>query len=831
MDAAAIAKAKQDAVYQAMMDDLGMDRLDHLPMNDKGPRRNGGPAPLLPRVQPTVSRAERRCATSLAEKFKRALADGDFDDDDAEAVKGLDTLASGRLHALKRGEPLPGMKRAEAMAIVRPFFKKGGPLHPENFKGSPKNSLGSGKGRSRPKQQVELPPNWKPSAAPSRKSVAYLNRETGNTPIHVHGFQAAAQKPLGSLNTMTASTSAPKSVPAPVPKPATKPGSPHPTPFTVAVQSMQSAQLPPTGADPEPAVYIFKCKVYVQQGQRRFGDGFVFLSEEGAPVFGLFQVHVNGCRIFRYVAPDFGNCIPMGKEIWARFQGGYGTDTVSLIFSSTDDMKNFATSWKRLQNLVAKQPIQTVQPVPPSANTNAATPMASDTIRAQPPPEKSAHTPEFLASAQASPTNEISSLPQKSVEHIDRQGHITSLVGLDREAAKETQVQTLGKTTEDGSNNMDPTAENDGQSLEQLSTRILEFAQSPAKAQMVRRAMLELWKELGGSDLSLEQVDAGFHAMEATIQGSHPMAFVSTTVEDIKAGRHPDKTVPATITEDPATSKVAIKKEYGPIYTAKELKDVRPGAVPLPAKLLELDFDLPMKTKAVINIRNPPKASTSTTSNYRASRAISSRPVEPTSKPSFSQLTDSQPAKPMVVLPATMIHPHLPEAANSTDTIRKADTLQPLLSTASKSSHEPSDKSEVADFNPWDSFGWDTSSVVTGQGTPSILSPMVDKSRPNQAPMASPAMRMASKTQLQIDTKKVASAPLVVSHLGLSSSRWAPPTSPKIGVNTHQFAGHAKDLAGLDFSAPRHSSGSVSTVTDLANQLSKIKLSQHGGQE
>ena len=98
-------KRKRDAILEkAMMDDLGIARIETLPLEDvdnpKGGRRNDrvpdrsyGARLSMPRPAPAV-------ATVWAEAQRQGL----FDDDDAVAVRDLDTLGGGRIYATRQQE-------------------------------------------------------------------------------------------------------------------------------------------------------------------------------------------------------------------------------------------------------------------------------------------------------------------------------------------------------------------------------------------------------------------------------------------------------------------------------------------------------------------------------------------------------------------------------------------------------------------------------------------------------------------------------------------------------------------------------------------------------
>ncbi|KAK3326418.1 hypothetical protein B0H66DRAFT_550898 [Apodospora peruviana] len=101
-------RAAASAAELAMLDDLGIARVNELPMEDDHDRHHHGrrqaPAGRSFTV-PTRIRKPAACnpttthpKTNVANVWKAAIDSGVFDDEDAEAVKGLDDLGGGRLY-------------------------------------------------------------------------------------------------------------------------------------------------------------------------------------------------------------------------------------------------------------------------------------------------------------------------------------------------------------------------------------------------------------------------------------------------------------------------------------------------------------------------------------------------------------------------------------------------------------------------------------------------------------------------------------------------------------------------------------------------------------
>ncbi|KAK3685776.1 hypothetical protein B0T22DRAFT_230097 [Podospora appendiculata] len=95
--------ARLAAIQRAMMDDIGMQRLEELPMEDGehdhgSHRRNHNVSSHHPHVVHSTPRVNNPGVGTI---WNTAIASGVFDDDDAEAVKGLDDFGGGRLYAAK----------------------------------------------------------------------------------------------------------------------------------------------------------------------------------------------------------------------------------------------------------------------------------------------------------------------------------------------------------------------------------------------------------------------------------------------------------------------------------------------------------------------------------------------------------------------------------------------------------------------------------------------------------------------------------------------------------------------------------------------------------
>lgn len=123
------AERRNAILNMAMLDDLGISRVENLPLEDAdGPPRHGrhgrydGRRPdrlTLPQPAPAVS-----------DFWAEAQRQGVFDDDDALAVRDLEDLGGGRLYATRQqqiaaqGARLIHGVRDQYVSIIRVFYLK-----------------------------------------------------------------------------------------------------------------------------------------------------------------------------------------------------------------------------------------------------------------------------------------------------------------------------------------------------------------------------------------------------------------------------------------------------------------------------------------------------------------------------------------------------------------------------------------------------------------------------------------------------------------------------------------------------------------------------------
>ncbi|KAK3359053.1 hypothetical protein B0T25DRAFT_84921 [Lasiosphaeria hispida] len=176
------AKELEEILKQAMLDDIGIARLDDLPMEDGENRHahRGGHAPPVRRPQTLGERNEQgRNRQQVQNMWRVAIETGAFNDDDAEAVKGLDDLGGGRIYATARertsgilhnmgmnfghgyGRPKPGVRLPPQNPLSRP-------QEPVAHRQEPRTQRRGARPNQQPKQFSNIGPAPVASPAPSR---------------------------------------------------------------------------------------------------------------------------------------------------------------------------------------------------------------------------------------------------------------------------------------------------------------------------------------------------------------------------------------------------------------------------------------------------------------------------------------------------------------------------------------------------------------------------------------------------------------------------------------------------------------------------------------
>lgn len=250
-----------------------------------------------------------------------AIKKGDFDDEDADAVKGLDRIGGGRLHALTSVPPVPAKKSRKTK--------------------TPPPSLSSSGLEVRPVKQH-------PDSAQRRTlSVSSENARDKIAPLPTPiplPKQQASSKDLGSASntekgTLLRSKSAIKQA-------SDSPGFETPVP-QAAIRGPEVILSP----DPEPLGYFYKEPVHVAD-QLAKGAGAVYLVTSSPSDPGTIHVFLKGTRYLEYPILSMFNYISSSTKLCPQFKEADGSSvfTTSLIFTSQKKVVKFMKTVKALQS-------------------------------------------------------------------------------------------------------------------------------------------------------------------------------------------------------------------------------------------------------------------------------------------------------------------------------------------------------------------------------------------------------------------------------------------------------------------------------------------------
>ncbi|EPE08213.1 hypothetical protein F503_00996 [Ophiostoma piceae UAMH 11346] len=295
-----------EAIVQAMRSDLGLGRVDDLDLENgqrgqgQRPGRNGMPSGRPPSV------ANPRNPIPLANRWKVAAAiqKGEFDDDDAEMVKGLDRIGGGRLHALSSAPSFPPPVRRP------PAY--GGPNQQRNYNPPRVSTPGSQEARG-------------PAAS-------------------VHGMSrgmAVTQRP-------TRRSGPPVQLAAPNISPGVIRPPRQPQPMAPATPVQQTAQQPRI-PDPEPEKYFHRAEIEVGDRQAK-GKGVIFLVENPATEADMLYVYLEGAVYLEYPLMSMFNYLTTATQLCLQFkeEDSISVTTTALVFGPQDKMVAFMQAVKTL---------------------------------------------------------------------------------------------------------------------------------------------------------------------------------------------------------------------------------------------------------------------------------------------------------------------------------------------------------------------------------------------------------------------------------------------------------------------------------------------------
>ncbi|KAK7917334.1 hypothetical protein PG985_010942 [Apiospora marii] len=116
------ASRKKENARLSMMNDLGLNRMeDHAQDDDRSARQD-----RFISVAPPVKSNE-------GNEWQNAVQNNTFDDEDAKAVNGLDPIAAGRLHALRKSATAGAVNSPHGLSLARTAQSSGPPGSHTNF--------------------------------------------------------------------------------------------------------------------------------------------------------------------------------------------------------------------------------------------------------------------------------------------------------------------------------------------------------------------------------------------------------------------------------------------------------------------------------------------------------------------------------------------------------------------------------------------------------------------------------------------------------------------------------------------------------------------------
>ncbi|TLD28891.1 hypothetical protein PspLS_03286 [Pyricularia sp. CBS 133598] len=217
---------EERAVRLAMQLDLGIERVENLPAEDgekKGIKYSRAAADAV--MSGPAVRAETNALWLITTFPLGAINAGNFDDDDAEGVKGLSTMAHGRLHAIRETtksalspppglpwpahlSPPPGLSLPADLSPKGLTGKKPAPYSPNHSQIKPPPRLDNARHKitsQRPKKQqnAPLPTNGASRANAVKTTPPVLTNKAGRHPP----VQKKPQPRDGQRNTQPANSS------------------------------------------------------------------------------------------------------------------------------------------------------------------------------------------------------------------------------------------------------------------------------------------------------------------------------------------------------------------------------------------------------------------------------------------------------------------------------------------------------------------------------------------------------------------------------------------------------------------------------------------------
>ncbi|KAK3377926.1 hypothetical protein B0H63DRAFT_525184 [Podospora didyma] len=471
-------------IMQAMLDDIGITRVESLPMEDGGRNHSfkGGPPP--PAFQDygfhrKKSRVpEPEAPLGMVDVWNAAVRTG-FNDSDALAVADLDDLGGPRLYDRRKdtsraekirnktkaimedlgprtrrfvfnnARQLDNINSILAKSVIQPSAPaKGSNGRPPNQKSrnrqnlagdlmpagnQPIRSLGySSQNNRKPNAHKQAPPPRVPPTAANRPPQPPAVRAPSR-PAQGHPLPQVTNAPRAAVIHQVQQPSRKTQPVAPPPPPNAQTSQALPVSFLSQASSSPAVNLFSHSADSEPNNTIFKLPVSLAdkkwQAMGRAEGGlpsWVYLSAAPAPILGLFTLHVLGQKYCEWPIPRWYNYTSDSNQLIVEFRDTNGCGIYyGLYFNRMSDIQDFLSCVRELQNgeFAADKKNMAVEEFVNSRTPAIETP-ATPVVNIAPPPGLApppSLTPGLAPPPTLSPPPGLTVNPNRSGQRLDTQ--------------------------------------------------------------------------------------------------------------------------------------------------------------------------------------------------------------------------------------------------------------------------------------------------------------------------------------------------------------------------------------------------------------------------
>ncbi|KAK4121341.1 hypothetical protein N657DRAFT_673658 [Parathielavia appendiculata] len=381
------AKMREEAAMMAMMDDLGVARVDELPLDEDrgrgrrdrghGHRGYGGgtnahkcppplPAPQAPRRAP-VHGNNPAAGWNFAQAWTDAIESGMFDDDDAQMVKGLDDLGGGRLYDRVVDQTV----RILHQRNMRTAHQIEHPV---------RNNSARADDHGRNNIHDSFLVVQRQAASRARTSNNHSQASSGHGPASRSQGMATPAKSKNKSAKLN-----------PMSRPARRPPLP-PLEVPSLVVPLPEAVVNASTREPfEPTNATLKISVkFASRDIKPAQPSVIFLSSAKKPELGFFDVAVYGYYHYCHWAITAWYDYATGTDdlLFVTFQDAGSFQGYELHFANGNDLMEFMSRVRSLkagdyldQVESALAPSSAVQPAPPSNLTVAAAPVVDASTR------------------------------------------------------------------------------------------------------------------------------------------------------------------------------------------------------------------------------------------------------------------------------------------------------------------------------------------------------------------------------------------------------------------------------------------------------------------